>query len=52
MKGNKNKAEQNYALDEQVGFLLRRAYQRHTAIFQEHIPDQHLTSASSSSATI
>ncbi|ANA14606.1 MULTISPECIES: MarR family winged helix-turn-helix transcriptional regulator [Acetobacter] len=45
MKNNKKKSEQNYALDEQVGFLLRRAYQRHTAIFQEHIPDQHLTSA-------
>ena len=34
-----------YILDAQIGFLLRRAYQRHTAIFQEHIPDDHLTSA-------
>ncbi|MBO6900845.1 MAG: MarR family transcriptional regulator [Rhizobiaceae bacterium] len=28
-----------YRLDEQVGFLLRRANQRHLAIFARHIPD-------------
>ncbi len=27
-----------YQLDEQVGFLLRRAHQRHTALFAEHMP--------------
>lgn len=30
-------AEQNYNLDEQVGFMLRRAYQRHTAICSEKL---------------
>ena len=28
----------DYALDEQVGFLLRRATQRHLAIFARQIP--------------
>ena len=28
-----------YRLDNQVGFLLRRAQQRHLSIFSEHIPD-------------
>lgn len=28
-----------YQLDEQVGFILRRAFQRHAAIFQGHIAD-------------
>ena len=28
-----------YSLDEQVGFLLRKASQRHLAIFAAHIPD-------------
>ncbi len=28
-----------YQLDEQVGFILRRAFQRHAAIFQAHIAD-------------
>ena len=32
-----------YVLEEQVGHLLRRAYQRHTALFQEKIGDKHLT---------
>ncbi len=27
-----------YRLDDQVGFLLRRAYQRHTALFHQHMP--------------
>ncbi|WP_323989888.1 MarR family transcriptional regulator [Nguyenibacter sp. L1] len=32
-----------YDLSSQIGHLLRRAYQRHTAIFQETIPDHRLT---------
>lgn len=28
-----------YLLDRQIGFVLRRAHQRATAIFQEHFPD-------------
>ena len=32
-----------YLLEEQVGHLLRRAHQRHTAIFQANIGDQQLT---------
>jgi DNA-binding MarR family transcriptional regulator len=32
-----------YVLEEQVGHLLRRAHQRHTAIFQERIGDAQLT---------
>ncbi len=31
--------EQDYQLTEQVGFILRRATQRHLAIFAAHIPD-------------
>lgn len=31
--------EQDYVLDVQVGFLLRRATQRHLAIFFEHLPE-------------
>ncbi|MCP4997961.1 MAG: winged helix-turn-helix transcriptional regulator [Hyphomicrobiales bacterium] len=31
--------EATYVLDVQVGFLLRRAAQRHLAIFFEHLPD-------------
>lgn len=32
-----------YEFSEQIGHLLRRAYQRHTAIFAEVIPDSKLT---------
>lgn len=32
-----------YRFEEQVGYLLRRAYQRHTAIFQRLCPDPQLT---------
>jgi len=32
-----------YVLEQQAGHLLRRAHQRHTAIFQEHIGDSQLT---------
>ncbi len=34
----------DYDFSEQVGHLLRRAYQRHTALFQQLIPDTQLTS--------
>jgi MarR family transcriptional regulator, lower aerobic nicotinate degradation pathway regulator len=33
----------HYVLEDQVGHLLRRAHQRHTAIFQEHIGKAGLT---------
>ncbi len=32
-----------YVLERQAGHLLRRAHQRHSAIFQEHIGDSQLT---------
>ncbi|MBS1089830.1 MarR family winged helix-turn-helix transcriptional regulator [Gluconobacter wancherniae] len=35
----------DYELGNQIGYLLRRAYQRHTNIFQNEIPDDRLTSA-------
>ncbi len=35
--------EPNYRLEEQVGFLLRRAHQRHTAIFAARIGKNQLT---------
>ena len=38
-----DKDSRGYVLEEQVGHLLRRAHQRHTAIFQEHIGDAQLT---------
>jgi DNA-binding MarR family transcriptional regulator len=34
-----DKAASEYRLDEQIGFLLRKANQRHLAIFARHIPD-------------
>ena len=34
-----------YDFHDQIGHLLRRAYQRHTAIFQAAIPDTDLTAA-------
>lgn len=36
-------SEYGYEFSEQVGHLLRRAYQRHTAIFQRHASDRQLT---------
>lgn len=36
-------AEQGYNFSEQVGHLLRKAYQRHTSIFQRHSCDKQLT---------
>ncbi|AOY91327.1 MarR family transcriptional regulator [Cupriavidus sp. USMAA2-4] len=38
-------ADTGYDFTEQVGHLLRRAYQRHVAIFQQTIPDSQLTAA-------
>lgn len=35
----------HYQFSEQIGHLLRRAYQRHTAIFQQVVPDSQLTAA-------
>lgn len=34
---------ESYDFSQQIGHLLRRAYQRHTAIFQKHCIDQQLT---------
>ena len=34
-----------YAFTEQIGHLLRRAYQRHVTIFRETVPDTELTAA-------
>lgn len=38
-------ASADYHFSDQIGHLLRRAYQRHAAIFQQHIPDSQLTAA-------
>ena len=37
--------ESDYHFSDQIGHLLRRAYQRHVAIFQQAIPDSQLTAA-------
>jgi len=34
-----------YDFTKQIGFLLRRAYQRHTTIFQQAVPESRLTAA-------
>jgi DNA-binding MarR family transcriptional regulator len=34
-----------YRFSDQIGHLLRRAYQRHVAIFKETVPDSQLTAA-------
>ncbi len=36
---------EDYVFSGQIGHLLRRAYQRHTAHFQHYIPDSELTTA-------
>ncbi|SFT88803.1 MarR family winged helix-turn-helix transcriptional regulator [Sedimentitalea nanhaiensis] len=36
---NRPKSDAPYVLDEQVGFLMRRANQRHLALFAHHIPE-------------
>lgn len=33
----------SYNLEDQIGYLLRKAYQRHLVIFQQHIGDSQLT---------
>ncbi|MCC6868960.1 MAG: winged helix-turn-helix transcriptional regulator [Burkholderiales bacterium] len=38
-------AATEYRFTDQIGHLLRRAYQRHVAIFQETVPDTQLTAA-------
>jgi len=38
-------ASSDYHFSDQIGHLLRRVYQHHTAIFQQHIPDSQLTAA-------
>lgn len=35
----------DYRFSDQIGHLLRRAYQRHVAIFQQTVPDAQLTAA-------
>lgn len=35
----------SYDFTRQIGFLLRRAYQRHVAIFQQTVPESQLTAA-------
>lgn len=40
---NQEASGSGYKFTEQVGHLLRRAYQRHVAIFQQTIPDSQLT---------
>ena len=34
-----------YDFTKQIGYLLRRSYQRHTAIFQQAVPESRLTAA-------
>ncbi|MGE4533093.1 MarR family winged helix-turn-helix transcriptional regulator [Halomonas sp.] len=43
LSDHRTPAEQGYDFSEQVGHLLRKAYQRHTAIFQRHSCDKQLT---------
>ncbi|HMN76458.1 MAG TPA: MarR family winged helix-turn-helix transcriptional regulator [Burkholderiaceae bacterium] len=38
-----NKDSAKYDFTQQIGYLLRRAYQRHTAIFQQTVPESRLT---------
>ena len=42
-RGSESDAGPAYVLEDQVGHLLRRAHQRHAAIFQEMIGDAQLT---------
>ncbi len=45
MKNNSESEQQRYIFSDQIGHFLRRAYQRHTALFQQYIPDSKLTAA-------
>lgn len=38
-------SQDGYQFSDQIGHLLRRVYQRHTALFQQFIPDSQLTAA-------
>jgi DNA-binding MarR family transcriptional regulator len=40
-----NPAPDEYRFSDQIGHLLRRAYQRHVAIFQQTVPDSQLTAS-------
>jgi DNA-binding MarR family transcriptional regulator len=44
-RGDLSSAAPEYSFSTQIGHLLRRAYQRHTALFQQTIPDSQLTAA-------
>ena len=41
----KNPASDRYQFSDQIGHLLRRAHQRHVAIFKDTVPDEQLTAA-------
>jgi MarR family transcriptional regulator, lower aerobic nicotinate degradation pathway regulator len=41
--GTHDEALDGYVVEDQVGFLLRRAHQRHTTLFQDGIGDHELT---------
>lgn len=45
MKGKSSSTKDGYFFSDQIGHLLRRVYQRHTALFQQYIPDSQLTAA-------
>ena len=45
MKGKSSSTKDGYLFYDQIGHLLRRVYQRHTALFQQYIPDSQLTAA-------
>ena len=45
IKGDASPDKKNYLFSDQIGHLLRRVYQRHTALFQQYIPDSQLTAA-------
>jgi DNA-binding MarR family transcriptional regulator len=45
VKGKSSSTTDGYLFSDQIGHLLRRVYQRHTALFQQYIPDSQLTAA-------
>ena len=44
-----NQTERKFALEQSVGFLLRRAYQKNMLVFQKYSPDPDLTSVQAAS---
>lgn len=50
-KAGSNASTRNYRIEEQVGYLLRRAHQRASAIFQTSIGDPNITPTQYSSMT-